>query len=159
MIFDSLVAHRKNRHTMATIKTKTATASKTPTRAAEKPASSEPAKITPIKPATAPEPAVVASSQPVVTQPDLKKRELIDMVVERSGVKKKDAKPAIEALLAILGETVAEGRELNLPPFGKLRVNRTQERSNGRVIVCRLRQNTPNDLADKEPSEQIAEDE
>ncbi|MBT3140855.1 DNA-binding protein [Phaeobacter gallaeciensis] len=70
----------------------------------------------------------------------MKKRELIDLVVARSGVKKKDAKPAIEAALAILGETIAEGRELNLQPLGKLRINRTEDKGNGRIIICKLRQ-------------------
>ncbi|WP_296764101.1 HU family DNA-binding protein [Sediminimonas sp.] len=72
----------------------------------------------------------------------MKKKELIDSVVARSGVKKKDAKPVIEAMLAVLGEQVAAGRELNLMPFGKLRINRVKQMSNGRVMVCKLRQST-----------------
>jgi len=83
---------------------------------------------------------VVAPAAPVVSAPELGKRELVEQAVERSGVKKKDAKPVVEAVLALLGEAVAEGRELNLKPFGKLRVNRSQERSNGKVFVCKLRQ-------------------
>ena len=73
---------------------------------------------------------------------DLKKRELVDAVVARSGIKKKDAKPVVESLLAVLGDALADGRELNLPPFGKLRINRTEEKPGYRVIVCKLRQNT-----------------
>ena len=75
-----------------------------------------------------------------MAEADLKKRELIDLVVERSGIKKKDAKPVVEAMLAVLGETIAGGRELNLQPLGKLRINRAEEKGNGRVIVCKLRQ-------------------
>lgn len=71
---------------------------------------------------------------------DLRKKELIEMVVARSGAKKKDAKPVIEAMLAVLGETVASGRELNLQPFGKLKINRRETKANGRVVMCRLRQ-------------------
>ncbi|AHD01227.1 integration host factor [Leisingera methylohalidivorans DSM 14336] len=70
----------------------------------------------------------------------MNKKELVGLAVERSGVKKKDAKPVVEAVLALLGEAVAGGRELNLKPFGKLRINRSQERSNGKVFVCKLRQ-------------------
>ena len=55
---------------------------------------------------------------------------------------KKDAKPVVEAMLAVLGESIADGRELNLQPFGKLRINRTVEKHNGRVTVCKLRQST-----------------
>lgn len=90
--------------------------------------------------AAAPAPVVVAAAAPVVSAPELAKKELIEMAVERSGVKKKDAKPVVEAVLAALGEAVAEGRELNLKPFGKMRINRSQERSNGTVYVCKLRQ-------------------
>lgn len=70
----------------------------------------------------------------------LRKRELLAEAVARSGVRKKEAKPAIEAALALLGEAVAEGRGLDLPGFGKLRLNRSIQRSNGAVHVCRLRQ-------------------
>jgi nucleoid DNA-binding protein len=91
------------------------------------------------------EAALVAS--PVIAAPEvdaadlpMRKKELIDLVVERSGIKKKDAKPVVEAMLAVLGEAVGNGRELNLQPLGKLRINRSLERSNGRIIVCKLRQ-------------------
>lgn len=71
---------------------------------------------------------------------DLKKKELIDAVVARSGAKKKDAKPVVEAVLSILGECLADGRELNLQPLGKLRINRTEDHTGYRIIVCKLRQ-------------------
>ena len=84
-------------------------------------------------------PKVVTVSEPVVAEPDMKKKELIDLVVERSDIKKKFAKPVVEAMLAVLGEAIAEGRELNLQPLGKLRIYRAEEKSNGRVIVCKIR--------------------
>lgn len=87
-----------------------------------------------------PSPVVVKAAQPVVKMPALNKKELIEEVVLRSGIKKKDAKPVVESLLKILGETVASGRDLNLKPFGKLHLNRSEERSNGTVHICRLRQ-------------------
>ncbi|MCL6285544.1 HU family DNA-binding protein [Ruegeria sp. 2012CJ41-6] len=99
----------------------------------------------------APEPKVVTVSSPVVSAPELRKKELIEQVVARSGVKKKDAKPAVEALLEILGETVAQGRELNLQPFGKLKINRSEEKANGRVVICRLRQSAAGVGQEKEP--------
>ena len=87
----------------------------------------------------APKPSVVKAAQPVVAGAMMRKKELIDMVVERSGNKKKDAKPIIEAMLAVLGDAVAEGRELNLQPFGKLKVNRCKDVPNGKVMICKLR--------------------
>lgn len=46
----------------------------------------------------------------------------------------------IDAALAVLGEVLAEGRELNLQPFGKLKIQRKEEKANGTVLICRLRQ-------------------
>ena len=65
---------------------------------------------------------------------------MIDLVVARSGMKKKDAKPVVEAALAVLGEALSEGRELNLRPMGKLKISRREEKANGTVIICRVRQ-------------------
>ncbi len=70
----------------------------------------------------------------------MKKKELVEKVVARSGVKKRDAKPAVEAALAILGEALSEGRELNLTPFGKLKVTRMKRGNNGQIIHARVRQ-------------------
>lgn len=128
---------------MTSIKSKpTATTRKTPARRTTpaKPAAAAPA-VKPTEPA--PTPKLVTVSTPVVAEADLKKKELVDLVVEKSGIKKKDAKPVVEAMLAVLGETIAAGRELNLQPLGKLRINRAEEKSNGRVIVCKLRQSIP----------------
>ena len=115
-------------------RSKTSTSTTTAASKASPKVQTKPA-VTPVAPA----PVVVAAT-PVVAEPAMRKKELIDQVVERSGIKKKDAKPVVEAMLAVLGEAVGEGRELNLQPLGKLRINRSEERSNGRVIICKLRQ-------------------
>jgi len=85
------------------------------------------------------------SSAPTVTPKlvpalQMKKKELIDKVVLRSGIKKKDAKPVVEAMLAVLGETIADERELNLQPLGKLKINRIKHVGQDRIIICRVRQ-------------------
>ncbi|WP_417741324.1 HU family DNA-binding protein [Salipiger sp.] len=72
---------------------------------------------------------------------ELDKKELIERVVTRCGIKKRDAKPSIEAALAILGEALAEGRDLRLEPFGKLKVGKIKPRGNKRVVHARLLQN------------------
>lgn len=87
---------------------------------------------------------VIASAAPVVAGPVLKKKELIDRVVERSGIKKKDAKPVVEAMLAVLGEAINRGDELNLRPLGKVKVTRRKEAPNADVMVCKVRQPTGN---------------
>ncbi|WP_239113250.1 HU family DNA-binding protein [Shimia biformata] len=85
-------------------------------------------------------PVVVKEAEPVVTLPDFKKTDLIEAVVERSGVKKRFAKPAIEAALAILGETLAAERDLNLQPMGKVKIQRSKEKGGAKVLTARIRQ-------------------
>ncbi len=85
-------------------------------------------------------PSVVETLSPVVVSNELRKKELFDLVVERSGMKKKDVKPVVETMLAVLGDAFAEQREMNLPPLGKLKVQRGKELSDGRALVLKLRQ-------------------
>ena len=99
------------------------------------------------------------------TQKELKKRELIDAVVERSGVRKKYAKPAVEAMIDILGEAISEGRELNLQPLGKITRKRTKDTANARVTMARIRQSKaagpafdPADKADAGKSKETVAD-
>ena len=84
-------------------------------------------------------PEVVDHDPPKVSGPELRKKELIDTVVARSGIKKRDAKPVIEAMLAVLGETVAEGRDLNIAPMGKLKITRMKKTTKAQVVTMRLR--------------------
>lgn len=107
------------------------TASTAAKSAASKPASSA-AKAT-----------VVTDTTPTTTAPMMKKKELLNLVVERSGVRKKYAKPTVEAMMAVLGEAISEGRDLNLPPMGKIKQQRTKDASNVRVTVAKIRQNKP----------------
>ena len=96
---------------------------------------------------------VVELALPDADHPSLGKKELVDLAVARSGVKKRDAKPAIEAALAILGEALSEGRELNLKPFGKLKVTRMKKGGNGQIINARVRQP---DLSENTPTSGLA---
>ncbi|MBR9765434.1 MAG: HU family DNA-binding protein [Rhodobacteraceae bacterium] len=92
---------------------------------------------------TAEQPGKTDSGDGEAPQAELKKKELIERVVERSGVKKKDAKPVVEAMLTVLGEALGEGRELSLQPLGKLRVTRAKDLPNGKLMVTRIRQSGP----------------
>lgn len=84
---------------------------------------------------------VVVTENPVVDAgPELRKQELLDKVVTRAEVKKKLAKPVVEAVLEILGEALAEGREMNLQPLGKVKLNRIRDMAHARVIVTKIRQ-------------------
>ena len=121
---------------MSTAKTTTAAKSKSTSAAPVAPSEGA-------APATAVTPTVVDAPQPVILGPVMRKKELIALVVERSGIKKKDAKPVIESMLAVLGEAMADNRELVLPPFGKVKIQREKQLPNGRVMVVKVRQPSP----------------
>ena len=69
----------------------------------------------------------------------LGKRELIDRVVASSGIKKKAAKPVIEAMLKELGDVLSRGDNLNLHPFGKAIVKTRKSLANAEIVELRLR--------------------
>ncbi len=115
------------------------TATKTPVAAAPQPAVAQAEAPTP--PAVMPE--VVDGPQPVVAGPMMRKKELVDKVVEASGIKKKDAKPVVEAMLRVLGDALRDGRELNLHPFGNMKVRRAKEMTKARVLTTKVRQRKP----------------
>ena len=130
---------------MATTKKSTTTARKTTTSKTAADAAAQ-----------APEPEVVVNETPKITAPELKKKELIDTVVARSGVKKRDAKPVVEAMLAVLGETIADGRELNLAPMGKLKITRMKKTTKAHIITTRLRRNDQHQADAPDPLAQAA---
>jgi hypothetical protein len=91
-----------------------------------------------------------------VEKTPIKKKQFLERAVANSGVKKKDAKPAIEAALALISEYLIAGEELNLPPLGKLKVNRIKDLPNAKVLVVKLR--IPNEMgvATPDTSDEIA---
>ena len=129
-------------------------ATKTAPKATVKTTKTSRAKATPAK--AAPK-ATVVTEAAVVAGPTVKKVELIDRIVERSGLKKKDVKPVVEAALAELGEAIAKGEELNLPPFGKLKVNRSKELAGANVYICKVRRPKSGDAPGAEPLVAAAE--
>lgn len=82
--------------------------------------------------------------------PQLKKQELFKKTADRSGIKKNQVKPAIEAALEVIGEALAQGREINLPPLGKIKQNRVKDSAGARIIIAKIRQAKPNEKDDKE---------
>jgi len=86
--------------------------------------------------------AAVNAAEEVVTPisgREIKKKEFLEQAVKRSGVNVKDAKFAIEAALALLSETLLDGIEVNLPPLGKLKVERRMDLPNATVLDLKLR--------------------
>lgn len=93
-----------------------------------------------VVPATPVEPKVVTPAEPVVTAGSMRKPDLISSVVARTGAKPRDVKPIVDAVLATLGEAIADGQELNLPPLGKLKLQRAKVTDKARITIAKLRQ-------------------
>lgn len=90
--------------------------------------------------ATAPKPRVVGAATEMKAGEAVKKPEFIDRVIARADLKKKDAKPAIEAALAELADILAKGGELILPPMGKLKAVKIKDIGDGaQVLTLKLR--------------------
>ncbi|MGX0977551.1 hypothetical protein ACSSVY_003284 [Roseovarius sp. MBR-51] len=100
----------------------------------------------------------VTDTIPADAGPDLKKQELIDKVLGKGDIKKKYAKPVVEAVLEVLGEALAEGRELNLPPMGKIKINRVRDVANARIIVAKIRQSKAGAGSDAGTDDQDSDD-
>jgi hypothetical protein len=109
-------------------------APRTPKDPETKPAkAAKPAKAKPAKPeadAAGPEEAATGAA---VGQ--LKVKDLIDNVVAATGGTKPEVKKVIEATLAALGEALATGKSLVVPPLGKLRVVKNK----GPALTLKLR--------------------
>ncbi|SFP10783.1 HU family DNA-binding protein [Tranquillimonas alkanivorans] len=73
---------------------------------------------------------------------EVRKKDLLDRVAAQAGVKRQDAKPVVEATLAVLGQALSDGEELQLQPLGKVMVNREKTRENGQVIHVKVRRST-----------------
>ncbi|WP_102226483.1 HU family DNA-binding protein [Acidimangrovimonas sediminis] len=111
-------------------------------KAAERPSNAKPrlaavegAGILPADPAG-------TAAEPVSAEATLGKKELFQRVTAATGAKKKDARLIAEATLAILGQALSEGEELNLPPLGKMRIVRSRDGGGAEVFTLKLRRKT-----------------
>lgn len=85
-------------------------------------------------------PTIVKPAASVVTKALIKKPEFLEKAIARTDIKKRDAKPAIEAALAELADLLADGNELNLPPMGKLKLVKSKDIGDGaKVLTLKLR--------------------
>lgn len=70
----------------------------------------------------------------------LKKPELLGRLSAVTGLPKSRVRPVMEAMLEILGEAVADGREMQLPPMGKVKPLRSKEQGAARISHLKIRQ-------------------
>ncbi|MEL7091181.1 MAG: HU family DNA-binding protein [Pseudomonadota bacterium] len=84
--------------------------------------------------------ATVSKLEPVVSGPDYRKKDLLDAVAAKTGMKRSDVKKVVEAALFEMGTALQDSRDLNLQPFGNVKINRERKLAEGRVLVTRIRQ-------------------
>ena len=80
-----------------------------------------------------------AEAAPVAVRVQVKKKDFVERVVLRSGAKKPVVRDLTEAVLAVLGEALAKGETLVLPPLGKISVARTVDKTGGDILHVKLR--------------------
>lgn len=69
----------------------------------------------------------------------LRRRDFLERVAENSDFRPNQIKPIMDVVLDELGKALAAGEELNLPPFGKVTVNRTKQTEKADIAVVKLR--------------------
>ncbi|MCV2880771.1 HU family DNA-binding protein [Actibacterium sp. XHP0104] len=87
----------------------------------------------------------------------VQKKDLIERVVQESGLKKSQVKPVVEATLAVLGKALSNGEALNIRPLGKVQVNRRKDMAKGHVLTTRIRRAEPGDIPAQDPLAEPAE--
>ncbi|MBL9073241.1 HU family DNA-binding protein [Tabrizicola sp.] len=97
---------------------------------AARPAKARSAAETTAKPAL-----TVVETAPEASGGTMKLKDLIEAVASATGGRKPEVKAAVEATLAALGEALASGKALAVPPLGKLRVVKTK----GPALTLKLR--------------------
>ncbi|WP_245540878.1 HU family DNA-binding protein [Octadecabacter antarcticus] len=98
-----------------------------------------------------PNAVVVETVKTVVADAPIKKPEFIDRVMAETGLKKKDVKPVVEAMLAVLGRALIAGEELIVPPLGKVMINRSKQVANATIINIKLRHPNGNRVKNNAP--------
>ncbi len=71
--------------------------------------------------------------------PEFRRPELIEKVMERSGMKRKDVKPVVEAMLAVMGDLLVEETDMNIAPLGKIMVKNCKDIEKAHVLTVKIR--------------------
>jgi len=83
-------------------------------------------------PATTAKPAKVAG-------PMIRRKELVERIVARSGLKPNAVKSALDAVLEEMGKALSAGEGMNIHPFGKVTINRQKVQGDKEIIICKVR--------------------
>lgn len=104
------------------------------------------------------EPAVeMAEDKPEQPANLIKKKELYDHVTVATGLRKREVREAIDATLAYMHECLSEGKDVQCPPLGKLKVITRGEGENAKVLYKLALQKQGNPKADEAETAEVAE--
>ncbi|KEO52036.1 HU family DNA-binding protein [Thioclava pacifica] len=105
-------------------------------------AKSRKTRSTAAKPAPAPRSAAMLTpaSEPA-PEPKLvlRKKTFVERVMVEAGVKKGEARAMTDTVLNVLGKALSEGEEIDVPPLGKLKINRQFEKNGDEILVVKLK--------------------
>lgn len=96
-------------------------------------------KVTKPKPAKAQSAAPANAAQTDAKSGPLRSAGLLERVAERTGAKKQDLKPILEAVLEELGAALSRGEAFVLEPFGRGKVARSKSVEGGETLVIKLK--------------------
>lgn len=74
-----------------------------------------------------------------VERPDIPKKELVQRMVDETGMKAGEARRALDAVLSVLASGLREGADISAAPLGKIKIIRSKETANGDLVVCRIK--------------------
>ena len=103
------------------------------------------------KPVAAAKAARVAAVPDTATK-EITKKALVEDFMEESGMKKGDARRAVDAMLVVLHKALHDGNDIAAAPLGKIKIVRKKETPNGQLAVLRVKLRDP----DKMPNLQAA---
>lgn len=71
----------------------------------------------------------------------VRRKEMVARIAASSGLKPNAIKTVLDSVLKEIGDALSNGESLDLPPLGKLSVNRSKHVKNAEILICKLRRN------------------
>ncbi len=122
-------------------------ADKKPARSKSRVAATTPRAVRKTTKATVETPVAPVETKSDADAVELSKKDLIERLVRDTGMKKGEARRAMDAVLTVLNGALAEGSNMNAAPLGKIKIARTKETENGQLAICRIKLKKPEPLA------------
>jgi len=83
----------------------------------------------------------------------VRRKELVERIAARSGVKPNLIKSVLDAVLMEIGDALSGNEALQVQPLGKLSVKRRKDLPDGEVLNCKLRRKTQVETSPAEAAE------